>query len=557
MGVSFLEQYCAQVLDGTVAACDKLKKACRTLMAWVRDGVRGEYVFDDERATRPIDFIERFCKLPSGRLGQPFRLELYEKAWIQAIFGFVHRDTGLRMIREAFIEVARKNGKTSWLAALELYMALCDGEGAPQIYNAANSEEQAGLGFNAVMRIRRQSPLISKNSQKQADRLYFPMNMGFIKPISSRPTGLDGFDVHMAGVDEIHAAKTRDVYDLVKQGTAAREQPLVLVITTNGFIRNSIFDQLYEYASRWLDGDVENVHYLPLIYELDDREEMYDEACWVKANPGIGTVKKWEYLREQVRRAKDDPSYRPTVLTKDFDMPENASTAWLSFEEAVNPEVVDFREMGFRYGICGFDAADAVDLTAAHLMLMRPGDDRIYERSMYWMPEDKVMEYADSGREKDYAPYRLWAARGLCRMVPGNHVDKQVILEWLLELRDDEDLYTYAVFFDPWHVDDTMRRSMQQLVGQNMCFPVRQGAQSLSQPMKSIRADYRANRIVDNHHPINEWCRMNVAVRPDLNGNIQPDKRNLDPRNRIDGFVAEVCAYKGLHDVWDSYSESI
>lgn len=554
--MSWLELYCTKVLDGEIVACLKVKSLCGRLLSYIREGV-GDYVFDEEAANRPVEFIETFCMMPSGRMGQPLLLELYEKAWIQSIFGFVHRDTGLRMVREAFIEVGRKNGKTSLMAALELYMLTSDGEGAPQVYNAANTEPQAELGYNAMLRMLRQSPDLCAHVRKQADRTYCDLNMGYIRPISSRPTGLDGFDVHFGVIDEIHAAKTRDVYDLLVQGTAAREQPLIIQITTNGFVRNSIFDDQYDYAARWLAGEVENLGFVAWIYELDDREEWLDESCWMKPNPGLGTVKKLEYLRGQVRKAKDDPAYRPTVLTKDFDMPANQSTAWLSFEEAVNPEVVDFSQMGFRYGVCGFDAADSVDLTAAQLMLMRPGDDRIYERSMYWMPEDVVMEQADSGREKDFAPYRLWAARGLCRLVPGNKVDKGVLVDWLAELRDEEDLYTYAVFYDPWHVDDSTKRSLELLVGASRCFKVRQGAQTLSQPMKQIRADYMANRIVDNHNPINEWCRMNVAVRADVNGNIQPDKKSLDPRNRIDGFVAEVCAYKGLYDLWDDYSMCI
>lgn len=552
--MSDLERYCGAVLSGEVAACAKVRALCERLLRDIREP-HGNWAFDPVRAHDPVEFIEEFCMVPSGRMGRPLLLEPYEKAWIESIFGFVDRDTGLRRVTEAFVMVGRKNGKTSLSAALELYMLTSDREGAPQVYNAANTYDQATLGYNAAIRMVRQSPEIAAHVRKQEDQLYCDLNMGFLRPMASNPRSLDGLDVHCAVIDEMHAAKTRDVYDLMKQATAAREQPLILQITTNGFVRNSVFDAQYDYASRWLSGEVEDERFVAWMYELDDRDEWQDESCWLKANPGLGTVKSLDYLRGQVEKARQDPAYRPTVLTKDFDMPENASTAWLTFEEAVNTETFDFGSMGFRYGICGFDAADTVDLTAAQMLMMRPGDDRIYERSMYWMPEDVVV--SDNGREKDRAPYRLWAARGLVRLVPGNKVPKSVLLDWLEELRDEHDLYTYAVALDPWHIDDATLRDLELFVGRGRVVKVRQGAQTLSQPMRQIRADYRAKRIVDGHNPVNEWCRMNVAVRADVNGNIQPDKKDLNPSNRIDGFAAELDAYKALNDLMDDYANVI
>lgn len=551
---SDLQRYCEAVLGGRVVACRKVKALCARLLADIHSR-GGRWHFDMARAERPVRFVEEFCKVPSGRLGRRLELELFEKAWIESIFGFVDSD-GLRRYTEAFILVARKNGKTTLAAALELYMLVADGEGSPQVYNAANSEDQAGLGYNAAIKMVRQSGEISRHVHKQEGRLYCDLNMGFVRPMSANPRTLDGLDTHCAVIDEIHAAKSRDVYDLMKQSTAAREQPLILQITTNGFVRNSVFDAQYEYASKWLDGEVDDERFIAWVYELDDRSEWEDESCWQKANPGLGTIKKLDYLRGQVAKAKADPVYRPTVLTKDFNVPENASAAWLTYAEAVNPEVVDMASLGLRYGICGFDASDYVDLTSAQMLMMRPGDDRIYERSMYWIPEDTITAWADDGnRERDNAPYRLWIARGLMRTVPGNKVDKRVLLDWLIELRDTEGLMTYAVAVDPWHMDDSTLRDLEMLVGRGRVLKIRQGALTLSAPMKLLRADYGRDRIVDNHHPINEWCRMNVSVRTDINGNIQPDKKSNDPRNRIDGFAAELDAYVALCDLMADYSQ--
>lgn len=553
---SALEIYCTAVIEGRITACKKIRKVCGRLLHDIAKP--GRFHFDRAEAERAVYFIETFCYMPSGRLGVPFVLELYEKAWVQAIFGFVD-DDGFRKYHEAFIVVGRKNGKTSLSAAIMLLMLMADGEGAPQCYNVATKREQAELGFNASLKMMRQSKKLMKHLNKRDGDIYCPANMGFIKALSSNTSSLDGLDVHCAVLDEVAAMKNRDLYDLIKQGMSAREQPLLLQITTNGFVRGGIFDAQMEYSRQWLDGEITDERFLPFIYELDDREEWKDPRCWAKANPGLGTVKKLDALQGYVQKAKDDPTFRPTVMTKDFNLPENTAVAWLDFDEAVNEQTFDWREMGFRYCIVGFDASDTIDLTAAQALMMRPGDDHIYEMSMYWIPEEAIMEVSESGsrRERDDAPYEAWIARGLMRTVPGNKVDKQVIVDWLCELRDEYDVFPYAVGFDPWHIDDSTRQRMEDLVGKGRAIPVRQGALTLSQPMKQIRADLAANRIVDNHNPVNEWCRMNVKVRADVNGNIQPAKKLDNPKNRIDGFAAELDAYTTLMNLQDDYMSVI
>lgn len=552
---SELERYCKAVISGKVPACKKIIKVCQRLLNDIHTPYK-KWHFDQEKAEKACEFIETFCYIPSGDLGKPFELEPYEAAWVQAIFGFVD-DEGYRRYQEVLIEVARKNGKTSLVAAIELYMLLADNEGAPQIYNIANSENQAKLGFNACRKMVRQSKKLQKYVRKRDVDLYSDTNFGFIQPLASNTGAMDGLDVHLGVLDEIAAYNDRDLYDLIKQGMSARKQPLLLQITTQGFVRNGVFDSQLNYANGWLDGDIADDRFLAFLYELDERSEWTNPKCWIKPNPGLGTVKSHEFLKDSVNKAKNDPSYLPTLLTKDFNIPENSATAWLSFEEATNKTKVDFKEMGFRYGIAGFDAADSIDLTAAQVLMMRPDDEHIYELSMAWLPEDALIADMENGsrRERDGVPYQQWMARGLMRTVPGNKVDKRVLLEWLEEIEREYGIYIYALGYDPWHIDVPTKREFEMFVGKERCREVRQGVKTLSQPMKQLKVDLRDNRIIDNHNPLNEWARMNVSVRTDINDNIQPEKNRNNPRNRIDPFMAELDAYITLYDFMDEYKE--
>jgi phage terminase large subunit-like protein len=535
-----LERYCRAVMSGEINACQKIRKVCMILLHDLRHP--GKYHFDEERAKEPIEFIETFCRVPSGRLGQPLRLELFQKARYEAVFGFVDGD-GKRKYNEVLIVEGRKNGKTTELAALEPYMLLADGEGAPQIYNLATAAEQAGLGFAACQRMIAQSPALSKRIRKRKSDLYYDRNFGFIKILSSETKHLDGLDVHCAVIDELAAIRNRDIYDLAVQGTTARDQPLILTISTNGFVREGIFDAQYDYSARWLDGKVENEHFLPFIYELDDPEkEWTDEKAWIKANPGLGPIKKIEKLRQFVQKAMDDPSFKPTVMVKDFNVPQTAVTSWLSWEAIVNHE--KWKTDGFDYCVGGFDAADCVDLNSAKALCMRPGDERIYIKSMYWIPQSVIEREQRKGnrQERDKVPYEKWIAQGLMRTVPGNRVDKRVFLEWFLELRDEEDLYTLFIGYDPWHIDDSLLRDFKANFGERSMIPVRQGAYTMSNPMKNLRADFEAHRVVYDDNPIDRWCLYNTQVKTDVNYNIQPVKMS-DPTQRIDGTISLLCAY--------------
>jgi phage terminase large subunit-like protein/intein/homing endonuclease len=445
---------------------------------------------------------------------------------------------------------------TTETAAVELDLLVNDNEGSPQIYNVATMLDQAKLGFNAAHKMVQQSPMLRKHIKKRANDLYFALNFGFIKALASNANSLDGLDVHGATIDELAAIKNRDIYDLVKQAMGARRQPLLFTITTNGFVRDGIFDSQYEYAKNLLYGKLneKNRRFLPFIYELDDRDEWDKEEMWIKANPGIDTIKSRDYLRQMVEKAKDDPSFKPTVMVKDFNLKENSASAWLTWDHIENKTSFDFKKMKFRYGIGGFDAADTTDLNAAKAICMRPNDDKIYVKSMYWLPEEVLNKMTQDGnrRERDNVPYLLWERQGLLRTYPGDKVDKRVFLDWFKELRTEEDLYITQIGYDPWRIDDSLLREFKLEFGPNSMIPIRQGAATMSNPLKELKADLKANRIVHNSNPIDMWNLANAEIKSDTNNNIQLVKSD-DPRKRIDGTVALACAYIVLKDNYDDY----
>lgn len=542
-----IETYFTQVYDGTINSCEKIKLASEMILNQLISP--GEFHFDLDIANQHIEFMERFCKVPSGKIGVPLKFYPFQKAKFQAIFGFVD-DNDLRQYNEVLTIEGRKNGKTTECAAIELDMLINDMEGAPQIYNIATQLKQALLGFNAAHKMVQMSPQLKAVIHKRQSDLYFPTNMGYIQALASNTSSLDGLDIHAAIIDELSAIKNRDVYDLIKQATSAREQPLIFCISTNGFFRNGIFDTQYSYASQVLKGEIKDKRFLPLIYELDKIEEWDKEDCWIKANPGLGTVKSYEYLVDMVAKAKNDPATKPTVLVKEFDMKQTSDTAFLKWEELDNEATWD---IPFDYGIGGFDAADTTDLNAAHAIYMRPNDETIYVESMYWLPDEVIRQWENQGKRqgRDNAPYKQWIDEGWMRTVPGNRVDKKIFIEWYKELKE-QGKYMRLIGYDSWHVDDSNVREFKTEFGRNSMIIVRQGAMSTSQPLKDMKADLQAKRINYGNNPVTKWCLQNSEVRVDVNANIQLVK-NADPRMRVDGTAALICAYKVLKDNLKTY----
>ena len=552
--MTFIEEYYNEIMSGNIVACHRIKQVYSMLMDKLYNR-KDNWVFNEEYANRPIEFIETFCKQSQGELGSNIELMLFQKAKHQAVFGFVDENTGFRQYQEVLDIRGRKNGKTTELACDELYMGVGDGEGSPEVYNVATKKEQAHKGFNECYKMVQQSKNLNKHIRKRKSDLYIPFNYGTIMALSSNTNGLDGLNAHMVTIDELAAIKNRDLYDLMKQSMGSRNQPLLNCITTNGFIRDNIFDAQYDYACGVLDGKIKDDRFLPFIYELDDKDEWDKEEMWIKANPGLGVIKKYDYLRQNVYKAKNDPAFKATVMVKDFNMKENSASAWLRYDELNNETKFNVTEMGFRYGIGCFDLAETTDLASANVFCKRKNDDNIYCISMYWIPEEKL-NLLETNKEDDMVPYKLWEQQGLIRVCPGNKVNKYDMLNWFKEIKDEYDIYIPWIGYDPWHVDDSLLQAYQDEFGKDSMIKVRQGVYTLSAPMKEMKADLKANKIIYNNNPIDKWCLSNMEIKTDINGNIQPIK-GVDNRKRIDGGVSKIIGYVVLKDKESEYDSLI
>lgn len=551
---NYILEYWNKIQSGEIIVCRRLKQQYEKLVDELQNP-QDPWVFDLRRANQPIEFIERFCKQSKGRwIGQPLKLELFQKALIQAIYGFVHKKTSLRRCREAFILLGRKNGKSTLMSALGLYMTVGDGEGGAETYCVATKRDQARIVFTEAVNMVSQSPALRKHLKKRKTDLYFPATFGKFEPLASESNSLDGLNSHYIIIDELHAIKDRNLYDVMKQSMAARTQPLLTVITTAGYVRESIYDDLYDYACKILDGAIEDDRFLAFIYELDDRSEWLDCKAWEKANPGLGSIKSYEELAANVERARNNPAFLPTVLTKDFNVRETKSSAWLSFEEVNNEETFGIEHIRGCYAIGGVDLGATTDLTAVCILVMKPKEDKIYALVQGFMPGDNI----DERSSEDKVPYNRWAERGLITLCPGHRVDYRYVTDWFMKLRDEYGISVFWCGYDSWNspawVED-MENRLGYTKGQNL-LPVIMGAKTLSGPMKELKADLIGKHINYNNNPLLKWALTNLAVEMDKNENIRPIK-GPNNRQRIDPAVALIIAYTVLQNVSEDYKNLV
>lgn len=549
-------QYYAQIKSKKVTVSKAIEKWYRYLVWHIQNP--DEYFYSPKRANHIIEFAENFCKFSKGATGgQPVRLELWEKAHLAAVFGFVDIN-GNRQCRESLFIVGKKNGKSLLASIVGLYMQIGDGEPGPEVYAVATKRDQASIIWKESKRMVNKSPQLRKRIKPLVGELSSEQyNDGSFKPLASDKDTLDGLNVHCVLMDEIHQWKNgKALYDIMADGTTARQQPLVYITSTAGTVREDIYDLKYEEAKRVINGlfdknGYKDKHFFPFLYELDNRKEWTQEENWYKANPGLGTIKNLDTLRAKVKKALNNPMLVKNLVCKEFNIRETSSESWMNFEDLDNTATFDIKKLCPKYGIGGNDLSSTTDLTNATLLFMVPDDKHIYVEQMYWLPEDLLEQRV----REDKIPYDLWLEQGWLRTCPGNKVHYKHVVEWYQEMQEKYDIYLFKDGYDSWSATYFVE-DMKNTFGADTMEAVIQGKKTLSSPMKSLGADLAAKRIVYQNNPILKWCLANTAVDIDKNNNIQPCKGN-SPTRRIDGLAGLLDAYVVLENHLEEYQSLI
>ena len=552
--MNYIEQYWEKISNGTIKACRKLRRQMEKLIELLEKCKNKdyEYKFNEKLGTLPIIFIEKICKHSKGKhCGQPFLLELWEKAIIQATFGFVHRKTGFRKFNELLVVIARKNGKTTLAAALALYMFLGDGEGGAQIYCCATKKDQAKLLFKEAVNMINQSPalqkLVKKTRQTLETREATKLFASF-EPLATDSNTLDGLNVHLGILDEIHAYKNREIYDVIKQGTSAREQPLIIMITTSGSVREGIYDEQYDYATKVINGLIKDEVYLAFIYEQDNIDEINDPSMFEKSNPNLGVTKNVDYILKQIQQGKEKKGYMATVLTKDFNIPTSSAESWLDLKYLKFQDTYNIDELRDNYCVGGVDLSHTTDLTCATILLIKKDNPEIkYVIQKYWMPYEKFEEK----KATDKVPYDLWVSEHWIDLCEGNIVKFSDCTQWFVYMLNELKLYPTWIGYDNWSSGYWIQDMEKNGFGDKTLETVIQGPKSFHYPMDVLKTDLESGKINYNNNPVLRWCLSNVVVKKDAGGNQGPDKAKA--KNRIDGAVSLLDAYAVLINHYEDY----
>ena len=542
--MNYVQEYFNEMQAGRIIVSNRVYRQYEKLVSEIND--HDKYIFDEEKALRPIEFIERFCKHSKGQwAGKPIELELFQKAYISALFGFVDKDTGYRRYTESMFYVGRKNGKSTMLAGIALYMLIADKEGGSEVYSIASKRDQANILFDEAHNMVKQSPYLSKHVRKRKSDLYFAHTFSKFMALGKNSNSLDGLNAHLTVIDELHSIQDRNLYEVMKQSQSARQEPLLIMITTAGAIRGTIFDEMYEYACNVVDGTFTDENFLPVMYELDEKKEWLDPTKWQKANPALGSVKKLEDIERKVERAKNNPNELTGLLTKDFNIRETVHSAWMTFDDINNEETFNIQDFKGYYAIGGVDLSITTDLTCATILMVDKDTQKRYVHQKYWLPRDSF-EYRVTVEK---IPYDKWLEQGLLRLCNGNTINYSDVTAWFLEIVNDYGITPLWIYYDSYSaryfVDEMEQHGFEMI----RCI---QGAKTLSLPMQNLGADLKAKKINFNNNPVLKWCLTNTGIEQDRNGNIVPVK-NQSPKMRIDGTASLLNSYVGLYDHYEEF----
>lgn len=526
-----IQAYYHNIKTGAVVAGKWVRLLYEKVTASLRDG---HCFFDARKANRAIDFIETFCRHSEGR-DDLIKLELWQRAAVSCMFGLVDKE-GVRIFREVFLVMGRKNGKSLFASACIAYMVYLDGEYGAKIYCLAPKLEQASIVYDNFCQMIAREPELAALAQKRRSDIYIEETNSSVKRLAFNAKKSDGFNPHMAVCDEIASWPAQQglrQYEVMKSALGARRQPMILSISTAGYVNDGPYDELMARSTAMLQGNSRERRLLPILYMIDDVSKWDDLEELRKANPNMGVSVSEDFFREEIAIARNSLSKRAEFLTKYCNIKQNSTQAWLPYDvvEAVTRENYSLEDFRSSYCVGGIDLSQTTDLTACCVIIERTG--RLYTLAQFFMPANKI----DELQAAEGVPYRIYVNAGLITPSGENFVDYNDCFEWFRMLVEEYEILPLQVGYDRYsaqylvqqmeqygfHMDDVFQ-------GLNLT-PVLHEADGL---LRDGTLQLGSNNLLKAHF-------LNVAVKQDAETRkIRPVK--IDPRCHIDGFVAVIDA---------------
>lgn len=527
-------EYAKKVISGEILACNKVIQAAkRHINDMKRQGTNDfPWVFVEDKGHRPIRFIEKYCKPSKGDFDKLI-MQPWQHFILGSLYGWVHKDTGIRRFREGVVLISRKNGKSGVASGISAFGASKDGERGADVYVLANSMKQVKKTiFDECKKMIKASPRLRKHFRVTRDAIYFDKTNSIIEPQASDSELLDGLNTHLGIFDEIHEFKDYKLINIVKKSRGSRKQPLILYITTAGYQLDGPLVNYYEQGSDVLEGSNVDERTFYFIAELDSVKEIEKPEFWIKANPNIGVTLDLVTLREDWEKDKRTPQERTDFITKQLNFfANNSEQSFLDFETLKkNNKEIDASLFIGKSCIGGFDLSDSEDFTSACLEFPIPETGEVFILSHSWVPQKKV----DLDNEK--IPFKEYEDEGLLTIIPGDYVKKEYIYDWFVE--QSEKFHIQKIMYDPAKAFGLVESLISFGFNAEV---VRQGHMTLGKPMDDLKERFLDGNIIFNNNRLFRWYINNVRLVEDRNRNKMPTRQGR--YRKIDGFAAFLNAH--------------
>lgn len=541
MSIAAAQAYINDVKTGKILVCNSVLQAIDRHLNDIQSGGERGLWFDESAAERALKFFS-FLRHSKGKwAGTPFTLSPWQAFIIYSLFGWKRMD-GTRRFRYAYVEIPRKNGKTTFAAGVALYMMIADGEAGAEVYTGATTRDQAKICFEEAQRMVGKSPQLSSRATVFARNIHVTTTASKMEPVSSDAKTLDGLNPHCVVLDEIHAYKNRDLFDIFDSATGARSQPMIFMITTAGFNKEWFCYKYRRDVLSVLSGTVTDDALFGIVYTLDETDEWTDPKVWAKANPNYGVSVYDSYLKDKIYQAQIRPSEQVNVKTKNLNVWTDASKVWIP-DEIWQAAGEPLNELDFKTLRCygGLDLAAVSDFNAWAKIF--PDEDGYFNLFMrFWIPEDTVKKRIDAGLHD----LQQWIDEGWITTTPGNVADYG-------QIRDDivNDFLFFglesAAYDRNWnssHIVQEIESELDPVFREDeyksRMTPFGQGFVSMNAPTKEFERLAMQGKIRHGGNPVLRWMLRNVELRTDPAGNIKVDKAKS--AEKVDGIVAAIEA---------------